>query len=122
MTVTDILRWAYAHMEYPWALLLIIPLIPILYWILKHQFIKIKEDLQVIKQKRKVRRLMLVTRTLMFILVLIALASPYVQKEKIIEGDAFIQLLVDNSTSMAMFQDISQSLASQLEKKIEHRG
>ncbi len=118
MSVTDILRWAYAHMEYPWALLLIIPLIPITIWLLRHEFFVLKEELEVKIQKRKLRRLMYVTRPLMFMLVLIALASPYVQREKIIEGDPFIQLLVDNSTSMAVFEDVSSELAMKLEKKL----
>jgi uncharacterized membrane protein len=105
-------------MEYPWVLLLIIPLIPFLMWLLKREFLVLKEELAVKLQKRRVRRLMLVTRTLLFILVLIALASPYVQREKIIEGDPFIQLLVDNSTSMAVFEDISQQLSARLEKHL----
>ena len=118
MSLTDILRWTYAHMEYPWVLLLIIPLIPITIWLLKHQFLVVKEELEVKRQKRKVRRLMYFTRIVLFILVLIALASPFVQKEKMIEGDPFIQLLVDNSTSMSVFQDVSQQLAAGLEKKM----
>ncbi len=118
MSVTDILRWAYANMEYPWVLLLIIPLVPILFWLLKKDFIVMKEDPDVKLQKRRVRRLMIFTRTILFILVLIALASPYVQREKLIEGDPFIQLLVDNSTSMAVFEDVSQQLAARLEKKL----
>ncbi len=118
MSVTDVLRWAYANMEYPWVLLLIIPLIPILFWLLRHEFVTMKEDPEVKLQKRRVRRLLMFTRTILFILVLIALASPYVQHEKIIEGDPFIQLLVDNSTSMAVFEDVSQRLAVNLEKKL----
>jgi len=118
MSVTDILRWAYAHMEYPWVLLLIFLLVPILIWILRREFLVMKEDLEVKRQKRKLRKLMFFSRVLLFVLVLIALASPYVQREKIIEGDPFIQLLVDNSTSMVMFEDVAQSLASRLEKKL----
>ncbi len=118
MSATDVLRWAYAHMEYPWALLFIIVLIPLIWWILRHDFIVIKEEMIVKLQKKRVRRLMFFTRSLLVILILCALASPYVQKEKIIEGDAFVQLLVDNSTSMAVFEDISQQLAAKLEKKL----
>jgi len=118
MSVTDILRWFYAHMEYPWVLLLILPLVPLLIWILRHDFVILKEELIVKLQKKRVRRLMLFTRTILFILVLLALSSPYTQTEKTIEGDPFIQLLVDNSTSMALFEDVSSSLASRLEKKL----
>src|SRR5574341_1431018 len=118
MSVTDILRWAYAHMEYPWVLLLVIVLIPLIWWILRHEFIIFKEELIVKLQKKRIRKLMFFNRSIMIILVLFALASPYVHKEKIIEGDAFVQLLVDNSTSMAVFEDISQQLAVKLEKKL----
>ncbi len=118
MSVTDILKWAYAHMEYPWVLLLVIILIPLIWWILRHEFIIFKEELIVKLQKKRVRRLMFFTRSILVILVLLALSSPYVHKEKIIEGDAFVQLLVDNSTSMAVFEDISQQLAVKLEKKL----
>jgi len=118
MSVTGVLQWSYAHMEYPWALLLVIPLFLILVWILRHDFVTLKEDLMVKLQKKRVRRLLLFTRTILFILLLVALASPYIQREQIIEGDPFIQLLVDNSTSMVMFEDISQQLAAKLEKKM----
>ncbi|MEM3154334.1 MAG: VWA domain-containing protein [Candidatus Woesearchaeota archaeon] len=105
-------------MEYPWVLLLALIIIPLLWWLLRHDFVLVKEDLIVKLQKRRVRKLMLFTRSILIILVLIALASPYVQKEKIIEGDAFVQLLIDNSTSMAVFEDVSQQLAAKLEKKM----
>ena len=111
MSVTDILNWAYATMEYPWVLLLIILLVPLLIWLLKKKFAVTKEDLQTQKQKKRVKKVMFFTRTIMFILVLIALASPYTQTEKIIEGDPYIQLLVDNSTSMSLFEDVSKNLA-----------
>ena len=118
MSVTDILRWAYAHMEYPWVLVLILVLIPLIFWLLRREFIVMKEEPSVRLQKRRTRRLMLFTRSLMVILIVIALASPYVQREKMIDGDPFIQLLVDNSTSMSVFEDVSQQLASRLEKKL----
>ena len=118
MSVTDVLRWAYSVMEYPWVLALIFVLVPLLYYIMRKTYLVVKEDLQMQIRKRRVRKLMMFTRTLMFILVLIALASPYVEREKIIEGDPFIQLLVDNSTSMSMFQDISQDLSEKLEKHL----
>lgn len=118
MSVTDILRWSYAHMEYPWVLLFAVVAIPLIWWLLRHDFIIFKEELIVKLQKKRVRRLMFFTRSLLVILVLCALASPYAQNEKIIEGDAFVQLLVDNSTSMALFEDVSQALAVKLEKKL----
>jgi len=118
MTVTDILSWFYAHFEYPWVLLGLIILVPLVWWLLNKQFIVSKDDAIIKKQKARVRRYMKFSRSLMIILLIIALASPFVQEEKIIEGDPFIQLLVDNSTSMALFEDISSSLAAKLEKHL----
>lgn len=115
--VTDALRFAYQIMEHPYALLLIIPLIILLFFILRHTFVDIKEDRAVKAQKRRARKMMYFTRGLIIILLCIALASPYVQEEKIIDGDPFIQLLVDNSTSMELFEDVSSQLAAALERK-----
>ena len=117
MNASEILRWAYAHMEYPWALAFIIIFIPMLFWILHKEFLILKEPIEVKVQKRKIRKLLYFTRTLLIILLLGAIASPYIQRQHVIDGDAFIELLIDNSTSMSLFQDVSQSLASNLEKK-----
>src|SRR3989338_10198261 len=116
MNASEILRWAYAHMEYPWALAFIIIFIPMLFWILHKEFLILKEPIEVKVQKRKIRKLLYFTRTLLIILLLGAIAAPYIQRQHVIDGDAFIELLIDNSTSMALFQDVSQSLASNLEK------
>ena len=105
-------------MEYPWVLLFVLILIPLIFWLLHHEFIIMKEEPSVKVQKRRVRKFLHFTRTALVILLLIALASPFVQREKTIEGDPFIQLLVDNSTSMAVFEDISQQLAERLQKKL----
>jgi len=118
MSLTDVLQWAYARMEYPWVFIFVIPAIFVIYWLLKKEYFVIKEDPEVKLQKRKVRKLMLFTRSLIVILLLIALSSPFVQKEKTIEGDPSILLLVDNSTSMELFEDFTPELAARLEKKM----
>ncbi|MBS3149000.1 VWA domain-containing protein [Candidatus Woesearchaeota archaeon] len=117
MSATDILRWLYQHLDYPLALLAIPVLLLLLFLVLRKKFIEVKDDPEVKLQKKRVRRLLRITRPILIILVAIALASPYLQQEKIIEGDPFIELLVDNSTSMALFQDISAQLAERLEKR-----
>ncbi|RJQ22780.1 VWA domain-containing protein [Candidatus Woesearchaeota archaeon] len=119
MNAQDVLRILYQHMEYPFALLLIPFAILLAWWLLRRNFIILKEDLDVRLQKKRVRRLLTVTRPILIILLCIALASPFVQREKLIEGDPFIQLLVDNSTSMALFEEVSSRLAPALEKKLE---
>lgn len=117
MSVTDILRWVYSFLEYPWAILLAVILIPLSFWILKKQFVKVAEDLSTKQRKLKVQGIMKWTRAGIIILLLIAIASPYIQDEKVIEGDPFVQVLIDNSTSMALFDDVSQQLVSRLQSK-----
>ena len=105
-------------MEHPWVILLIIPAIPFLVWMLRRDFIMLREDAEQKKSKRKTRKIMMFTRVVMIFLLLVALASPYVETEKIIEGDPFIQVLVDNSTSMSVFQDISSPLVEGLKNRM----
>ncbi len=115
--VTEIMRMIYQVLEYPWAILLAIPLILILFWILSHKFVEVTEERIVTIQKRRVRKFMYLTRLFIILFLCIALASPYIQQEKLIEGDPFIQLLVDNSSSMSLFEDVSLTLAKALEKR-----
>lgn len=117
MSVTEILRWFYAHFEYPWALVAILPLIILTIWLLRRE-LGVKDDPEVRRQKLKARRLMLFTRSVMIATLLFALASPYIQQEKIIEGDPFIEMIVDNSTSMSLFENTAPELAKALEKKL----
>ncbi|MBW2986366.1 VWA domain-containing protein [Candidatus Woesearchaeota archaeon] len=112
------LELAYRYFEQPFAILLIIPVIIILYFVLRKRFVKVKEDPDVVKQKKFLQRILFVTRVLIFILLLVAIASPYYQTSKVIKGDAFVKVLVDNSTSMELFESISGELAKNLEKQL----
>lgn len=118
MNVTDFLRLAYQYFEYPWVILLIVFAIPVLVWMLRKQFIELRDDAGVRASKKKTRKIMMFTRVVMIFLLLVALASPYLETEKIIEGDPFIQVLVDNSTSMSVFQDVSSSLVEGLKNRM----
>lgn len=112
------LEMAYKYFEQPFAILLIIPIIIVLYFVLKKRFVKVKEDPDVIKQKKFLQKIMFIIRILIFTLLLIAIASPYYQTSKVIHGDAYVKILVDNSTSMELFEDVSNELAKNLEKKL----
>ncbi|MEM2916162.1 MAG: VWA domain-containing protein [Candidatus Woesearchaeota archaeon] len=118
MSITAFVKLAYGYFEQPFVILLAIPLVLIALWLLKKEFIKLKEDPDVVKQKKRARKIMALTRTLIIILLCIALASPYVQHEKIIEGDPYIKLLIDNSTSMELFEPVEPRLSAALEKKL----
>ncbi len=118
MSVTGFVKLAYNYFEHPFVILLAIPLILIAWWLLRRDFLKIKEDPDVIKQKKLARKVMTITRAIIILFLCIALASPYIQHEKVIEGDPFVKLLLDNSTSMALFEDIAPALAEKLEKRV----
>ncbi len=118
MSIAGFVKLAYNYFEQPFLILLAIPLIILALWLLKKDFIKLKEDPDVVRQKKLARKIMAITRTIIIILLCIALASPYIQHEKIIEGDPFIKLMVDNSTSMELFEPVAPELAEKLEKRL----
>ncbi len=118
MSIAGFIKLAYNYFEQPFVILLAIPLALLAIWLLKKEFIKLKEDPDIVKQKKRARKMMMFTRTITIILLCIALASPYIQHEKIIEGDPYIKLLVDNSTSMELFEQVASELAEKLEKRL----
>src|SRR3989338_4131094 len=111
------------YLKYPFALLVIIPLLFIMIWLLRRDFVKLNEEedkplfLAIRKQQRK---LILFTRTLIFILLLIALATPYVEQTKTIEGEPFVRIIIDNSTSMSIMDTSNvENMIRQLESQID---
>jgi uncharacterized membrane protein len=118
MSIAAFVKLAYNYFEHPFVILLAIPLILATLWLLKRDFLKLKEDPDVVRQKKIARKVMALTRTLIIICLCIALASPYIQHEKVIEGDPFIKLLVDNSTSMSLFKQVAPELQEKLEKRL----
>jgi uncharacterized membrane protein len=118
VSVTDILRLIYQYFEHPWVILLIIPAIPLLVWMLRRTFIEVRDDAESRASKKKTRKIMMFTRIMIIFLLLVALSSPFIETEKIIEGDPFIQVLIDNSTSMSVFQDVSEPLVAGLKNRM----
>jgi uncharacterized membrane protein len=125
-TVTDIINAISAgHFEFakPEALLLIIPAVVILALVLAKSFVAIDKrrlkDHGFILSRRKYRIFMFLTRTILFALLFIALADPYGQIEKEIPGDLTITLLIDNSSSMELFDtSFLPTLKTELEKRL----
>lgn len=103
----------------PWILLLAIPLLIGLFWAMRKNFIKFskKEDKQeYLAQKRGMRRIVLVLRSLAVIFLVIALATPFRMTEQVVEGDVEITMLVDRSQSMEIFDAaLPKRLADQLD-------
>ncbi len=70
------------------------------------------------RSRKHLRILMYFTRTLAIILLIIAIASPFIISQKKISSDPYIKILVDNSTSFELFD---QQAASELESKLKNR-
>ncbi|MBN1544095.1 VWA domain-containing protein [Candidatus Woesearchaeota archaeon] len=107
----------------PEILLIIIPTMIVLALIMAKSFVAIDKrrlkEKDFTRSRRRYRIFIFITRAIIFSLLLIALADPYGQVEKQVPGDLTITLLIDNSTSMQMF-DISfvPTLKAELEKRL----
>ncbi len=99
--------------ERPWVLILIVPIFFILVALLKKDFILLKD----IKPRRSERRFVLFSRTLIFLLLLIAIASPFSLKSVVVQGDPYVKILVDNSTSFNLYD---QNIGANLRKELEN--
>ncbi len=111
-------EWLAQRVERPEVLALIIPAMIVIWYVLRKEYVKIKEDPEVVRRKLLTRKIVFVTRFFIVFLLLVALAKPFVQQERVIEGDPFITLLVDNSSSLSLFEQVATKLQRQLEKKI----
>ncbi len=98
---------------------LIIPLILILIALLWINFVKFKKDEEkkaFTKEHRKDRIIFALLRSLVFLLLLIAIASPYKIRETTTEGNPSLTILADNSSSFDVFD---KTLSLELKNKLE---
>jgi len=68
------------------------------------------------KEKRKIRVFMLISRAAIFLLVTVAIASPFRVEHKTVPGDSTLKILADNSTSFDVFE---RGIAADLKDKLE---
>jgi hypothetical protein len=104
------------HLDNPIYLWSIPVAIAIMFALIRTNFVKLHEDIAVTRMRKKSQWIMIFSRILVLTLLFTALASPFVEREKQIEGDPFIKILTDSSTSMQVFD---QNIASELEAKLE---
>src|SRR3989344_5614010 len=109
----------FKNLEYPYLLLLIIPLAVFSFYILRKDFIKLKEDEDVRRRRVLVQKIVIVSRCLIFLLLLIAIATPYVHQEKTLQGDTRLKILVDNTTSMQLIEQLPNNFFEEIKKKVE---
>jgi len=102
--------------------LLIIPFTIGLYFLIKRNFINFfdkSEQASYDREKEKQRFIFFIIRSIIFALLLIAIASPFLLETKTVKGNPRIVILVDNSTSLNMFEaGLEKELANKLKGKI----
>ena len=105
--------------RYYYVLIAIIPVLLFIFWLTRKTFVKFNNRFeleQYLKSKKTDRRIVLGLRSLAFIFLLTALASPFVLESKTVPGDPRLTILVDNSSSMALY---NAGIAYELYKKLE---
>ncbi|MCH8003938.1 MAG: VWA domain-containing protein [Nanoarchaeota archaeon] len=102
--------------------MLIIPFTIGLYFLIKKNFINFfdkSEQASYEREKEKQRFIFFIIRSIIFALLLIAIASPFLLETKTVKGNPRITILVDNSTSLNMFEaGLERELANKLKGKI----
>jgi len=93
-----------------------------LYFLIKKNFINFfdkSEQASYDREKEKQRFIFFIIRSIIFALLLIAIASPFLLETKTVKGNPRIVILVDNSTSLNMFEaGLEKELANKLKGKI----
>ncbi|MFH1072145.1 MAG: VWA domain-containing protein [Nanoarchaeota archaeon] len=103
---------------YPKYLYLIIPMVLALVIILKMDFLRAKDEDFMRKERRKMKLLVLVSRIVIFTCLILALATPFTELKIQQKGLPRLTILVDNSSSMELFDTHVQELKQALEDKI----
>src|SRR3989344_3173791 len=105
--------------RYSYIIVVIIPFLLFLFWLTKNTLAKFGNKFELeeyLKTKKTDRKIVLALRSLAFLFLLIAIASPFVLESKSVPGDPRLTILVDNSSSMVLY---NPNIAYGLYKKLE---
>ncbi|MBS3105766.1 VWA domain-containing protein [Candidatus Woesearchaeota archaeon] len=105
--------------RYYYIIIAIIPVLLLIFWFTRKTFVKFNNRFEFeayLKSKKTDRRIILTLRSLALVFLLIAIASPFVLESKLVPGDPRLTILVDNSSSMALY---NSGIAYELYKKLE---
>ena len=105
--------------RYSYMLITIIPAILFLFWFTRKIFIKFNNRFELenyLKLKKTDRWIVFALRSGAFAFLLLAIASPFILESKTVPGDPRLTILVDNSSSMALY---NPGIAYSLYKKLE---
>jgi len=120
--ITGMLSVGNVTVQKPLWLLAFLPAFIILWFVIRTPFVEVREDALELRKRIRCRRIMLATRGLILLLLIAALATPVSVEERTVRSDPFINLLIDNSTSMDVFDHSKldpsvKALASQVALK-----
>src|SRR3989344_3548908 len=108
--------------KYPIVLLLYLPIAVLTVALLQRTMIAFsnpKEKDEFIRRNRFIKRFLMVSRLLIFLLLIIALAGPFTLEEKPAKGDLTLTILGDNSSSFALFDpQLGSRLSVAIQSKI----
>ncbi|MBI4141668.1 VWA domain-containing protein, partial [Candidatus Woesearchaeota archaeon] len=105
--------------RYSYVLIAIVPVLLLLFWFTRKTFVKFKNRFELeayLKLKKTDRRIVLILRSFAIIFLMLAIASPFVLESKTVPGDPRLTILVDNSSSMVLY---NPGIAYDLYKKLE---
>jgi len=109
-------------LRYSYIALLIIPFTVGLYFLIKRNFIKFfdkSEQASYEGEREKQRMYFFIIRSLIFAMVLIAIAGPFLLETRMVKGNPRVTILGDNSTSFNLFESgLEKEIASKLKGKI----
>ncbi len=108
--------------RYSYMLLLIIPVLIITYFLIRKNFVKFMskyEQEQYEKERKRLRIIMLITRGIIFTLLIIAISSPFLLESRMVKGNPRLTILTDNSNSFELFDtNIGKELNDKLKSRI----
>ena len=105
--------------RYSYVLVAIVPVLLLLFWFTRKTFVKFSNRMELeayLKSKKTDRKVILSLRSVSVVLLMLAIASPFVLESKTVPGDPRLTILVDNSSSMALY---NPNIAYELYKKLE---
>lgn len=116
--IMELIQQYSQYFLYPFALIAIPVMIIILIILVNKNFVKFKdshEKKEFRKEKRFDRWFIIFTRTIIFGLLIVAIASPFVYQQIKEQGDPSLKILIDRSGSFGIFgEDIDKELKEKL--------
>ena len=109
-------------LRYAYMALAAIPAVILLYFIIKKNFIKFfskDEQASYLRQRKNQRTIFFALRAAAIFFLMVAISSPFIMETTSVKGNPRITILVDNSSSLNLFESgLEKELSSALKNKI----